>query len=88
MTDELARVYKTDRERNRARKKRAGIEEFVATRQLFFDGEFDAYVWPLTQCFGRMPLRALFGDSPTVALPRWLGKYCCTQPSSPSTLLN
>ncbi|WFD43590.1 tRNA (adenine(58)-N(1))-methyltransferase non-catalytic subunit trm6 [Malassezia psittaci] len=42
MADELARVYKTDRERNRARKKRAGFEEFVATRQRFFDGEFDA----------------------------------------------
>lgn len=48
MTDELARVYKTDRDRNRARKKRAGIEEFTATRQRFFDGEFDAYVDCLT----------------------------------------
>ena len=44
MADELARVYKKDRERNRARKKRAGIEEFVATRQQFFDGEFDGCV--------------------------------------------
>ncbi|WFC94819.1 tRNA (adenine(58)-N(1))-methyltransferase non-catalytic subunit trm6 [Malassezia brasiliensis] len=44
MADELARVYKTDRERNRARKKRAGFEEFVATRQQFFDGEFDAAI--------------------------------------------
>ncbi|WFC99502.1 tRNA (adenine(58)-N(1))-methyltransferase non-catalytic subunit trm6 [Malassezia yamatoensis] len=44
MADELARVYKTDRERNRARKKRAGFEEFVATRQRFFDGEFDAAI--------------------------------------------
>lgn len=46
MADELARVYKTERERNRARKKRAGIEDFVSTRQRFFDGDFDAYVQP------------------------------------------
>lgn len=57
MADELARVYKTDRERNRARKKRAGIEEFVATRQQFFDGEFDGCVEErLTQRHHCLPL--------------------------------
>lgn len=42
MSDELAKVYPTERERQRARKKREGIEDFIATRQQFFDGEFDA----------------------------------------------
>ncbi|WFD20583.1 tRNA (adenine(58)-N(1))-methyltransferase non-catalytic subunit trm6 [Malassezia caprae] len=42
MSDELAKVYATERERQRARKKREGIEDFIATRQKFFDGEFDA----------------------------------------------
>ncbi|PKI82831.1 Trm6p [Malassezia vespertilionis] len=41
MADELKKEYKTDRERNRARKKRAGIEDFIATRQQLFDGQFD-----------------------------------------------
>ena len=44
MSEELSRVYTSDRERNRARKKRANIEDFIATRQQFFEGEFDAYV--------------------------------------------
>lgn len=74
MSDELARVYKTDRERNRARKKRAAIEDFVATRQQFFDGEFDAYVLWLTQCAGRMPLRAVLGDPPPPTLFGRIGK--------------
>ena len=42
MSEELSRVYTSDRERNRARKKRANIEDFIATRQQFFEGEFDA----------------------------------------------
>ncbi|WFD28446.1 tRNA (adenine(58)-N(1))-methyltransferase non-catalytic subunit trm6 [Malassezia nana] len=42
MSDELAKVYETERERQRARKKREGIENFIASRQQFFDGEFDA----------------------------------------------
>ncbi|WFD33169.1 tRNA (adenine(58)-N(1))-methyltransferase non-catalytic subunit trm6 [Malassezia sp. CBS 17886] len=44
MADELAREYKTERERNRARRKRASIEEYIATREKFFDGQFDAVV--------------------------------------------
>ncbi|KAL4399141.1 tRNA (adenine(58)-N(1))-methyltransferase non-catalytic subunit Trm6 [Malassezia pachydermatis] len=44
MAEELARVYATEREKNRARKKRAGIEDFLATRQQFFDGEFDSLI--------------------------------------------
>ena len=42
MTDELAKVYATEREHQRARKKREGITDFITTRQQFFDGEFDA----------------------------------------------
>lgn len=42
MSEELAKVYETERERQRARKKREGIENFIASRQQFFDGEFDA----------------------------------------------
>jgi len=44
MAEELSREYTSERERNRAKKKRAAIEDFLATRQQFFEGEFDAYV--------------------------------------------
>lgn len=62
MQEELDREYASERERNRARKKRAGIEEFIATRRQFFDGDFDAYVHILTKVqLSRVPTnRTLF----------------------------
>lgn len=44
MSDELSKVYKSEREKNRAKRKRAGIEDFIKTREQFFAGQFDAYV--------------------------------------------
>lgn len=44
MSEELSREYTSERERNRAKKKRTAIEDFLATRQQFFEGEFDAAI--------------------------------------------
>ena len=71
MSEELSRVYASERERNRARKKRASIEELLATREHFFEGQFDAYVRKgilLTQFANCMSLRAILCHISTFAL--------------------
>ena len=45
MTEELAKVYSNERDFNRARKKREAIEDYIRSRDEFFRGNFDGYVY-------------------------------------------
>lgn len=90
MADELAKTYKSEREENRARRKREGILDFIRVRERFFSGNFDSCValWdaPLHQPHRLVRLRALLDHPPAHAIPCGVRKHCDTQPEPPGPL--